>query len=605
MKSAASIFFVLFLLVAPLCHSQSIEQLRQEVKKNEKTTRQVDALLKLADMLVGQDPNDARKQAEQAEKLARQLKYQEGLVGSLALLGHIYAFHQGKHDRAVAYYQEAYQLKKQQFQNGQITAQVFKNFLLDEINPAVQMIEMQPDASKRDKKSLKEYKLIQGEYANWLAEVAMAREREIKRKELLIDSAATQLENREKELGKVAQDLSKQKSQSMRLSRANRALSDSLQITSDYLEIATDSLETTTNMLLLKELELQEQTIQRMAEEAKTQQLQQEKEVQQLLIYATSGGLTLFTALMGVLFVSYRKRVKMSRVLEAQRNELAEKNEEIQLQNENILVQKNEIEIQKDKLSQKNSQITASITYAERIQKAILPDPDAVSVLLPDSFIFFQPRDIVSGDFYWISAKRDEVIIAAMDCTGHGVPGAFMSMIGHTLLNELINQRGITAPDEILNRLHIGIRHALKQKQTGNQDGMDAAICTVDFGNRTVSFAGAKNPMLLIQGDEMQVVKGDKMPIGGKQTEEQRIFTRHTFPLVPQTYIYLFSDGFQDQFGGPDGRKFMLKNLQHLIWEHHTLPMEMQHQTLKNAFNQWLGHERQIDDVLMIGTRLA
>jgi phosphoserine phosphatase RsbU/P len=274
-----------------------------------------------------------------------------------------------------------------------------------------------------------------------------------------------------------------------------------------------------------------------------------------------------------------------------------------------VIARTAEVVAQSKIIAKKNEDITASINYAFRIQDSMLPDVDKIQRIVPQLFILFKPRDIVSGDFYWFGEKDGKIIISAIDCTGHGVPGAFMSMIGDSQLNQIINMDGISSPDVILNKLHLRVRSALKQAETLNRDGMDMAICTIDPYRKIMECAGAKNPVVYVQeGDtEMTQIKGDKHPIGGDQREDQRIFTKHTVKLDRPTTVYMYSDGYPDQFGGPDNRKFMTPKLRNMLFEIHQKPFEEQFATLDKTFEEWKnyqGHNEQTDDVLVIGFKI-
>jgi len=283
--------------------------------------------------------------------------------------------------------------------------------------------------------------------------------------------------------------------------------------------------------------------------------------------------------------------------------------ETVQTQKEQISEQHKSITQQAKQLEEAFSNIRSSINYAQRIQEAKLPQLEQIKAAFQQSFVFFRPRDQVSGDFYWFADVDGKKLIAAIDCTGHGVPGAFMSMIGSELLNEIVNQRKIFKPDEILNHLHIGIRQTLRQRETANRDGMDMAICVWDEQSHTLQYAGAKNPVVYINDGELHEIKGDRMPIGGLQREEKRLFTLHEIQIETPSSIYIYSDGFQDQFGGKEGRKFLSRRFKELLYENHELPMEDQQQILTHTFENWLTEnqdhpETQIDDVLVIGFRL-
>ncbi|MBL4818240.1 MAG: SpoIIE family protein phosphatase [Deltaproteobacteria bacterium] len=271
------------------------------------------------------------------------------------------------------------------------------------------------------------------------------------------------------------------------------------------------------------------------------------------------------------------------------------------------LEHKNEI------IAEKNKDITDSINYAKKIQEAILPALAEISKTFPESFVLFKPKDIVSGDFFWFASINNKAvkkhIIAVVDCTGHGVPGAFMSMIGNELLNKIVLERGICQPSEILDNLHEGVRFALKQDadDVKSKDGMDLALCTItkDENNKiTLEYAGANNPLFLFQNGTFEKITADKFPIGGEQREEKREFTNQKFDLKQAGSFYIFSDGYVDQFGGPRNKKFMTARFRELLIENYGKNMNEQKEILNNAIEEWKGEYEQIDDICVIGVRL-
>jgi serine phosphatase RsbU (regulator of sigma subunit) len=267
---------------------------------------------------------------------------------------------------------------------------------------------------------------------------------------------------------------------------------------------------------------------------------------------------------------------------------------------------------QKKIVEEKNKDITDSINYAKRIQTAILPIREKLLQAFPEHFVFFKPKDIVSGDFYWFAEKENKIIITAVDCTGHGVPGAFMSMIGDSILNSIVHDREIHQPDLILNEMHVGVRQALQQEATHNQDGMDMSVVVIDKQKKVLLFAGAKNPLIYIQHGELYKIKGDIHGIGGEHFEQNFAYKLHKIPLVEpngepiSTNFYIFSDGYQDQFGGKAGKKFMIAQMCKLFLEIQHQNMEKQHQILKDRFDAWKQEstQEQTDDVILIGVRL-
>lgn len=288
-----------------------------------------------------------------------------------------------------------------------------------------------------------------------------------------------------------------------------------------------------------------------------------------------------------------------------------ERTEELQTSNNMLNQFVDELDTINHILSSKNQDITDSIHYASSIQKALLPLDEDITQIIPEYFIFYKPLDIVSGDFYWftkIPNKQDgtveKVIFAAVDCTGHGVPGAFMSMLGIESLNNIVNQQKITQPQKILTRLDEHITQTLRQRLNNIRDGMDLALCTIDFKQKTLTFAGARNPLILFSEQQMQILKGSPFSIGG--FVQGHDFEEHSLKLSDTNMIYMFTDGFQDQFGSKKKRKFMKKRLYNLLSVIHQKPMAEQHHSLDDTIKNWMeeGKETQIDDMLVVGLKL-
>lgn len=272
-----------------------------------------------------------------------------------------------------------------------------------------------------------------------------------------------------------------------------------------------------------------------------------------------------------------------------------------------------EVVKQKEEIELKNKDITDSINYAQKIQEAILPSDLDIKKHLPENFVLFKPKDIVSGDFYWFSKKEDKAFIAAADCTGHGVPGAFMSMIGNSLLNEIVNDRGVDEPAKILQQLKEGVIKSLKQTgEAGKQkDGMDIALCAFDFKNNKLEFSGAYNPLIRIREGELEETRSDRMPIGIYSDDGGRKFTNYELEMKKGDMYYFFTDGYVDQFGGPKGKKFMGKRFKMLLKEIYQLPMKNQKQKLDEVVEGWKSYVmadgstyEQMDDILVIGVKV-
>jgi serine phosphatase RsbU (regulator of sigma subunit) len=275
-------------------------------------------------------------------------------------------------------------------------------------------------------------------------------------------------------------------------------------------------------------------------------------------------------------------------------------------QKEAEIYQLKHVELKKayDILEEKNKQITDSINYASSIQSALLPDMEALQNFFSDSFILFKPKDIVSGDFYWIQPLGNKILITAADCTGHGVPGAFMSVLGISLLDDIVNKNGVIKPNEILFELRAKIIHALNQhKEKDKKDGMDMALCLFDFDGHKGYYSGSYNPLYIIRNNEFEQIKADRMPIG-LHIKDNMPFSEHEFSFDKGDQFYMFSDGYADQFGGPNERKIKSKKFQELLLENSGQAGQIQRDALDNYFETWRGEMEQIDDVIVIGLKI-
>lgn len=291
-------------------------------------------------------------------------------------------------------------------------------------------------------------------------------------------------------------------------------------------------------------------------------------------------------------------------------DQLQEANQEKDQVNQDLARQTTEIKEQKEIIEEKNKDITESIRYSKRIQQAVLPSAERLVKYFPDSFILNKPKDIVGGDFAWFSERDKKIVVAAVDCTGHGVPGAFMSVIGNSFLNEIVNERKMTRPDVVLEVLRESIIRSLKQRSRetgepqGMKDGMDIAIIRYDLETKILSFSGAKNPMYLVRDGEVIIYRGDRFPIGVDADGILIPFEGHDIEVQKGDCVYIFSDGYPDQFGGPKGKKFKYKQFQELLAEIHDKDMEVQKFILEETLTKWKGGLDQVDDVLVIGFRI-
>jgi len=370
-------------------------------------------------------------------------------------------------------------------------------------------------------------------------------------------------------------------------------------------------------------IDLKENEILRISQQKELQKIQLEKsqtelEQRNMVTASALAGIVFVLILLAISTRAFMLKQKDNKELSAQRDEISGKNKALSAQNEEILAQRDEIEAQRDEIeaqrdlvqNQKEQielthhEISSSIDYAMRLQDAILPSPALLEEHFSGHLIFYRPKQKVSGDFYWWMRSGSSLIIAVADCTGHGVPGAFMSLMGASLLKEIVSLEGITAPDQILNRLREEVIIALNQKGAmGEQkDGMEMALLSIDPDTLKCQFGGANSPLYLLRSSRLQVYRPNLMPIS--HYEEMNPFTTTEIQLEAGDQLYMFSDGFADQFGGEHRKKFKYKAFRQVITEHADLSMSRQQQVLSDTIRQWQGKHEQTDDMVVIGIRI-
>lgn len=287
---------------------------------------------------------------------------------------------------------------------------------------------------------------------------------------------------------------------------------------------------------------------------------------------------------------------------------LLEKEKLILEQNERleglVIERTSQLQQQKNIVEEKNKEILDSIHYASHLQQAILPRPDVLQESFKDHFILYQPKDIVSGDFYWMQKINNKVVVAVADCTGHGVAGALMSMLGVSLLNQIVAETDEIKPSHILDKLHQAVSKSLQQSHNNSNQGMDICFCCFDFDNKYLQYAGANRPLVFISNAELKIIAADKSPIGGTQFERTNGFTNHMLPFSDFENIYMFTDGYADQFGGEHSKKIMTKRLKEIFMEKKDIAMQEQHNFLAEFFTSWKSGNEQVDDVLVLGLRI-
>jgi serine phosphatase RsbU (regulator of sigma subunit) len=526
-------------------------------------------------------------------KLKLETTDKKGISSNLGNIGAIY-YEQGNYPLALEYQQKAYEIRKE-LNNKKGIAMSFIDIgnIYEKQGKYEDAVQSQLDAVKTAKEV--GYKVaLKGAYLG----LSSVYEKLNKTKEALeyyklytvIKDSIFNTENSSKLIEMQTKFDTERKEKEIALLTKGREILD-LQAQQQQLELTKQKLIAVQRK---KEIELKEKELvgEKLVTESKNKEIKiQEAEVdkQRMMRNSVTGGLFLACSLAFLLVVGIRQKQKANKSLEQKNREIAEAYQII--------------EINRDQIAEKNKNITDSINYAQRIQQAILPSKEEIDKSLKEYFIFYKPKDIVSGDFYFYAYRNDKAIIAVADCTGHGVPGAFMSMIGNDLLNQIIIEKGITRPSEILNQLNKGVKKALKQESAKSEtsDGMDIALCSIDMKNNKLEYAGAMRPLLHASG-ELFEIHANKTSIGGSTPEDYQ-FTNHEITVKNGDSIYIFTDGYVDQFGGEKGKKFMAKNFKNLLGSIHHMNMDEQHRILDTTLSEWSREKEQIDDILVMGIK--
>lgn len=391
-----------------------------------------------------------------------------------------------------------------------------------------------------------------------------------------------------------------------------------------YMQLVANYKDSLYNEQVSKKIASIEYSAEQIRKQSEIDLLNRDKELnakelhrQKILTYIALAVILVILVLVMFLFGAMRRIRRINNLLHAQKTEISNKNAELNVRNEEIAAQRDnlanlyeELGNKTEDLSLKQKQITDSIIYAKRIQNALFPSSDFITAHVQEFFVFNRPRDIVSGDFYWAKIKENYLFLAVADCTGHGVPGAFMSLLSISFLNEIVNKNtifqdeNVLDTDVILNRLRNRIKQALNQTgKTGEaKDGLDIALCRIDLNTMLMQYSGAHNPALIVRNDQQFVLRPDPMPIAIYIREDN--FTSQTFQLQEKDALYLFTDGFADQIGGDKGRKYFLKNLKDLFLAMSSEPMSAQQERVESELREWMGPGmKQIDDILVAGFR--
>jgi serine phosphatase RsbU (regulator of sigma subunit) len=436
---------------------------------------------------------------------------------------------------------------------------------------------------------------VQKETIRQQIETIDIQKQEILKQKALLDSLDKEITEKEKTLNEKQKVLDNQFRQISRQQGEISSQKQTIVIQQQEVQVQKDTLSGQKEKIALQMAAIDDQLKKIGEQEDKIKLQLATLEKQKLILYFVLFALLLVSFLGYYIYRSYKIKKEANIRLE-------EKNRTISLQKDEIEQQRDLAAAQRDQIAYQKKHITDSIMYAKRIQTALIPSLELFSDKL-EHFVLYKPLAIVSGDFYWVSTVENKQIIICADCTGHGVPGAFMSMLGVTMLNEIVNNKHIIMPDQIIENLRQGVIKSFNQvaDEDSIKDGMDISVCMVDFEQNLLWYSGANNPLYLIRGHEIVHYRGDKMPVAIHYRMQP--FTLHRIEITKGDEFYIFSDGYVDQFGGPKQKKFMSNQFKETLVTLDVVPMLKQAERLNEIFEEWRGDTPQIDDVTLIGIR--
>jgi len=437
--------------------------------------------------------------------------------------------------------------------------------------------------------------VIQRDTIRQQLEMINAQKTEILKQKALLDSLDKEITTKEETLNEKQKVLEKQFVQISKQKGEISVQKQTIAVQQNEVQVQKDTLTNQKGKIAVQMARIDDQLKKIEEQKGKIKVQLEAIEKQKLILYFVLFALLLVSFLGYYIYRGYKIKKDANIKLE-------EKNRTISLQKDEIEKQRDLAAAQRDQIGYQKRHIEDSIMYAKRIQTALIPSLELFSDKL-EHFVIYKPLAIVSGDFYWVSAQDNPQVIISADCTGHGVPGAFMSMLGVTMLNEIVNGKHILMPDQIIENLRQGIIKSLKQvaEEDSIKDGMDIAVCVVDFDKNILWYAGANSPLYLVRSGELMHYRADKMPVAIHYKMEP--FTLHKIDLQKGDAFYIFSDGFADQFGGPKQKKFMSLQLRETLVAMAVKPMLQQGERLNEIFEEWRGDGPQIDDVTLIGIR--
>lgn len=576
-----------------------------------------ETLYKLSKAYLTVSPKKSLDYGNQAYDIAKKLKSKNKQANALNLIGTAY-YKQEKYKSAIKYYEKELAIREK------LRQKVSKAKILYNIGSVYEANKKERKALSTYQQALKAAKLIKYPNLVYKSYVSLIRIY-ASQKNYKEAFAYLQEYNNYKGATKVTFERRKIDILETKYEEGIKELEEKesqLNLIDSTLSIVQDEKETLAKDTTIKSLEISDLTTVTKEQKLTIAEREAEVERQRQWLIAFAAFFTVILIFSILLYKLYTAKKKANRLLALQNAEIIEKNEEILVQSEQLLIrnaeiqeQKEEIETQSEELEDQRDialkskeEIIDSINYANRIQKAIFPSEEYVSEVLQEYFVLLKPRDIVSGDFYWIKKIKNFIIIAVADCTGHGVPGAFMSMLGTSFLNEIVSPRSLDNAGEILDRLRNKVKKSLRQKGEENEakDGMDIALYIINTETLELQYSGAYNPLYIIREnteEELKILKADRQPIGVHIIEKE--FTNHKFQLHKGDCLYTFSDGYTDQFGGEQGRKFKVESFKEVLLANYKKPMSEQKKELNNIFEKWIGKEyQQIDDIIILGVRV-
>ncbi len=538
-------------------------------------------LLQKADSLYNISSSDCKEVAKKIEKLAKQLDNKEALAKSYFFQASCY-YKDKNYNKSISYFEKELEIREKNSEKI-IIAESYYN-----LGSTCLKLDKNSKAKAYFSKSLSISKTINDKdliYANHSA-LYITNEK-LSEYKLALESLKylrnTDIGDYNESVGLYEKKYFEQKQITQQKKKELSTVQQKLGKTKEILGNATTKLKQSEEVIytleedtMRKSLTINSLNFQKILGEQEMKAKQEELKLQQRITYIFIGAFIIILFLLIFLFKLFITKKKIN----------------------------NELSVQKDKVVKQNEEITQSIKYASRIQEAILPSEKIFTEHFVEYFIFFKPKNIVSGDFYFLRKVNEYVVFAAVDCTGHGVPGAFMSMLGVAFLNDIIRKKEVTQANQILNILRDNIKQSLNQTgKTGEQqDGMDMAICVINIKTNELQYSGAHNPLIIIRNNEILEIKADRMPVGVHKLETE--FTNHKLNLQKNDQLYIFSDGFQDQISGRDKEKYKSKHFKEFLLQHSNLTLNNQKQALENEFDNWKGNAKQIDDIVIIGVKI-